>query len=124
MNRLGRILIRSFLSNGRLSGWPVSAGVTTQVLTLPLPFPLSQEVHTSSVVPTSVKHLNLKEVRPDTYMSASDPQTRDIMVKGMLVYEDFITEEEEMSLFEEVEPYLKRMRYEFDHWDNVSAHFS
>lgn len=38
----------------------------------------------------------------------------------MRVLPNFITEEEEASLLGEVEPQLKRMRYEFDHWDNVS----
>lgn len=31
----------------------------------------------------------------------------------------FITEEEEAALLEELEPGLKRKRYEFDHWDNA-----
>ncbi|KAK7938971.1 hypothetical protein WMY93_002297 [Mugilogobius chulae] len=31
----------------------------------------------------------------------------------------FITEEEEASLLKELEPGLKRKRYEFDHWDNA-----
>lgn len=38
----------------------------------------------------------------------------------MLVYEDFLTESEEKTLLDEIEPYLKRLRYEFDHWDDVS----
>lgn len=32
----------------------------------------------------------------------------------------FITEEEEAALLEELEPGLKKKRYEFDHWDDVS----
>lgn len=31
----------------------------------------------------------------------------------------FISEEEERALFEELEPGLKRKRYEFDHWDDA-----
>lgn len=38
----------------------------------------------------------------------------------MIVTDDFLTSEEEKFLFEEVEPYMKRLRYEFDHWDDVS----
>lgn len=38
----------------------------------------------------------------------------------MLVYEDFISPAEEELLLAEIEPYLKRLRYEFDHWDEVS----
>ncbi|XP_055604036.1 alpha-ketoglutarate-dependent dioxygenase alkB homolog 7, mitochondrial [Uranotaenia lowii] len=37
----------------------------------------------------------------------------------MTVIPNFITEAEEKSLLEELEPYLKRMRYEFDHWDDA-----
>lgn len=38
----------------------------------------------------------------------------------MKILPDFISEEEETQLFEEVEPYMKRLRYEFDHWDDVN----
>jgi alkylated DNA repair protein alkB family protein 7 len=37
----------------------------------------------------------------------------------MQVYEDFVTESEEKSLLKEVEPYLKRLRYETSHWDDA-----
>ena len=36
----------------------------------------------------------------------------------MKVYENFINDEEEKSLINEVDPYLKRLRYEYDHWDD------
>lgn len=32
----------------------------------------------------------------------------------------FVTEEEEQALLRELEPGLKKKRYEFDHWDDVS----
>lgn len=32
----------------------------------------------------------------------------------------FITEEDEEALLRELEPGLKKKRYEFDHWDDVS----
>lgn len=44
---------------------------------------------------------------------------RQQFLAGMTVLPDFITEEEEQSLLQEIEPYLKRMRYEFDHWDDA-----
>ena len=53
-------------------------------------------------------------------ISCDDKPTKDIILQDMLIYNDFITEEEEESLFNEVEPYLKRMRYEYNQWDNVS----
>jgi alkylated DNA repair protein alkB family protein 7 len=46
--------------------------------------------------------------------------SKETMVRDMRVIADFLTEEEERSLFEEVEPYMRRLRYEFDHWDEVS----
>lgn len=38
----------------------------------------------------------------------------------MRIIPEFISEEEEKELHEEIEPYMSRMRYEFDHWDDVS----
>lgn len=37
-------------------------------------------------------------------------------LNDLRVIEDFITEDEEASVIQEIEPYLKRMRYERDHW--------
>ena len=58
------------------------------------------------------------------YLSCSDDATRETLMRDMLIYEDFISEDEEQSLLSEVEPYLKRLRYEKDHWDNVSKSLS
>ncbi|KAM3957853.1 alpha-ketoglutarate-dependent dioxygenase alkB homolog 7, mitochondrial [Aphomia sociella] len=44
-------------------------------------------------------------------------------MKDMQVLPDFVTEEEEIALVAELEPYLKKMRYEFDHWDNAIEGF-
>jgi len=38
----------------------------------------------------------------------------------MTIINNFLTKEEEESLLNEIEPYLKRMHYEFDHWDDVN----
>jgi len=51
---------------------------------------------------------------------ASDPVSEKHVSESLFVYEDFISEDEERSLFDEVEPYLKRLKYEHDHWDDVS----
>ncbi|XP_034104812.1 alpha-ketoglutarate-dependent dioxygenase alkB homolog 7, mitochondrial isoform X1 [Drosophila albomicans] len=37
----------------------------------------------------------------------------------MRIIPDFISEAEEQQLHEEVEPYMSRLRYEFDHWDDA-----
>lgn len=39
----------------------------------------------------------------------------------MQVIPEFVTKEEEAAMLAELDPQLKRMRYEFDHWDNVSV---
>lgn len=42
-------------------------------------------------------------------------------VRGLVeVRQNFISEEEEKALLKELEPGLRKKRYEFDHWDNVS----
>jgi len=41
------------------------------------------------------------------------------VIDGITVKDEFITEQEEKSLLEEITPYMKRLRYEFDHWDNA-----
>ena len=56
---------------------------------------------------------------PEYVLEASDTETADILKGNIAVYQDFVTEEEENSLFDEVEPHLKRLRYEKDHWDDV-----
>lgn len=44
-------------------------------------------------------------------------------LKDFHLIENFITAEEENSLLQEVEPYLKRQRYERDHWDDAIQGF-
>ena len=39
--------------------------------------------------------------------------------ESFLLYDDFVSEEEEQKLVKEVEPHLKRLVYEKDHWDEV-----
>ena len=50
-----------------------------------------------------------------------------ILLKSMMescsVREDFITVEEEKSLLKEIEPHMKRLKYEKSHWDDVSLVF-
>ncbi|CAH0595003.1 unnamed protein product [Chrysodeixis includens] len=49
----------------------------------------------------------------------SDEKLRATVLQDMQVYPEFITEREEIALLNELEPQLRRMRYEFDHWDNA-----
>lgn len=46
-----------------------------------------------------------------------------LFTDSLLIHEDFITEEEESSLIQELEPHLRRHIYEKDHWDNAIQGF-
>lgn len=65
---------------------------------------------------------NCDEDGVETYMFFSNPNSasKEIMMRDMIVIGDFLNEEEEKSMHEEVEPHMRRLRYEFDHWDDVS----
>ncbi|RVE43064.1 hypothetical protein evm_012295 [Chilo suppressalis] len=58
------------------------------------------------------------EVCP-TWPVGEEPELRASVLRDMCVIPNFITEQEEAVLLAELEPVLKRMRYEFDHWDNA-----
>lgn len=42
-------------------------------------------------------------------------------LKNFEIFRDFITEAEEKSLLVDVEPHMKRLRYEKSHWDDVGV---
>ena len=46
---------------------------------------------------------------------------QDLVVGNLEVCGNFISEEEQTLLLKEIEPYLKRQKYQYDHWDNVSV---
>ncbi|XP_077980960.1 alpha-ketoglutarate-dependent dioxygenase alkB homolog 7, mitochondrial-like [Glandiceps talaboti] len=41
------------------------------------------------------------------------------VIDGYKIQLDFITEDEEQSLSKEIDTYMKRLRYEYDHWDDA-----
>lgn len=43
-----------------------------------------------------------------------------MMMECCTVIPNFITDKEETSLLDEINPHMKRMRYEKSHWDDVS----
>lgn len=47
-------------------------------------------------------------------------KVQDLVLGNLEICEDFVSEDEESALLKEVEPYLKRQKYQFDHWDDVS----
>ncbi len=52
-------------------------------------------------------------------IEASDPVVFETLKKSMIVKEDFLSQDEEKSLLDEIEPYMKKLRYEYDHWDDA-----
>lgn len=53
---------------------------------------------------------------------SSDDAMKDWKVElynTMKILPDFVSEKEEDILLQEVDPYMKRLRYEYSHWDNV-----
>lgn len=55
----------------------------------------------------------------ETWKADTEQELRAAVVRDMQVYPNFVSEAEENQLLAELEPYLKRMRYEYDHWDNA-----
>ncbi|XP_054708779.1 alpha-ketoglutarate-dependent dioxygenase alkB homolog 7, mitochondrial-like isoform X2 [Uloborus diversus] len=53
------------------------------------------------------------------YLSGSDCETAAVIHGSFQLYENFVSEVEEMKLIAEVDPFLKRRRYEIDHWDGA-----
>ncbi|XP_041359238.1 alpha-ketoglutarate-dependent dioxygenase alkB homolog 7, mitochondrial-like [Gigantopelta aegis] len=62
---------------------------------------------------------NPKHSSCNGYIEASDNETLDVVSKNVLIYPDFISAEEEKFILDEIEPYMKRLRYEVDHWDDA-----
>jgi hypothetical protein len=59
--------------------------------------------------------------KTEEYLTNKLVDTNDLnFLKNIYVFEDFLTENEEISLLNEIEPYMKKLRYEFDHWDDVN----
>lgn len=51
--------------------------------------------------------------------SRTDPKYATELINSMTVHNDFLGENEERSLLDEILPYMRTLRYEFNHWDNV-----
>ncbi|XP_013398088.1 alpha-ketoglutarate-dependent dioxygenase alkB homolog 7, mitochondrial isoform X1 [Lingula anatina] len=63
--------------------------------------------------------MKMKKAEVRDYIDASDPETESVIAEDVSIFENFLSEKEELSLLSEVEPRLKMMKYEFDHWDSV-----
>ncbi|XP_069804013.1 alpha-ketoglutarate-dependent dioxygenase alkB homolog 7, mitochondrial isoform X2 [Dendropsophus ebraccatus] len=56
---------------------------------------------------------------PDNQISPSSPSVLSQLSPGLTVQPDFITAEEEAALCRELEPVLRKKRYESGHWDDA-----
>lgn len=61
----------------------------------------------------------LLPLRDEALVVGSSPELVHRLGSQVEVRTGFITEEEEAALLQELEPGLKRKRYEFDHWDDA-----
>lgn len=62
------------------------------------------------------------KVDSDDFLNFSeccDDETKENVKSDMIIINDFLHKDEESSLLEEVDPYMKRLRYEFSHWDDA-----
>ena len=84
----------------------------------------STVVADNSRAPTDAAERCLSPVPWRTVVCASDAVAEKHVSESLRVYRDFISQDEEKCLFDEVEPYLRRLKYEHDHWDDVSDFIS
>jgi len=92
------------------------------------PCPLSEL--SGLCTPTQLRHFSVdckrevddpgKELKCKDPVDASDSDTEQVIRNDVMVVQDFLNEAEEETLFNEIEPHLKRLRYEVNHWDDVS----
>lgn len=59
------------------------------------------------------------EKRLSHVYQCSSPELANLARKEIVVMNDFITDEEEECLVKDIEPKWKRLKYQFDHWDNA-----
>ena len=69
---------------------------------------------------SSIKSTTFVKTTLPEMIETNDEEVSNIMSKFMIVKYDFLSEAEENCLLNEIEPYMKKLRYEFDHWDNVN----
>ncbi|XP_028843685.1 alpha-ketoglutarate-dependent dioxygenase alkB homolog 7, mitochondrial-like [Denticeps clupeoides] len=73
----------------------------------------------STSPPASGPSAPLKRDTGARWLRASSPGVLESLRGSVEVRAGFISEEEELDLLKELEPGLKKKRYEFDHWDDA-----
>lgn len=73
----------------------------------------------ASLYPSSCASSSLSPLRVESLVVGSNPELVGSLGSQVEVKTNFITEEEEAALLRELEPGLRKKRYEFDHWDDA-----
>jgi hypothetical protein len=84
---------------------------------------LSSSRHCSSTVPrdTATTTRSAAENNYFDFCGKFPADRRQSFLSGFSLHADFVNEEEETEFIREVDPHLRRHKYETDHWDNVSS---
>lgn len=89
-------------------------------------FPVLKQIHRPAVYISNSRFLSsgpssgLLALRDEAPVVGSSRELVQRLGSQVEVRTDFITEKEEAAFLQELEPGLKKKRYEFDHWDDVS----
>ncbi len=67
----------------------------------------------------NIHNINNQNNELSHYLDSDNEKALEMINKSMKVIEDFVTESEEIKLINEIEPYMKRLRYESSHWDDA-----
>ncbi|XP_014275160.1 alpha-ketoglutarate-dependent dioxygenase alkB homolog 7, mitochondrial [Halyomorpha halys] len=65
---------------------------------------------------------NEPEVKGDEifeFITEPAESNKKLAMENVSVINDFLSQSEEKSLLKEIEPYMKRLRYQYDHWDHA-----
>uniref|UniRef100_A0A1A9WT23 Alpha-ketoglutarate-dependent dioxygenase AlkB-like domain-containing protein n=1 Tax=Glossina brevipalpis TaxID=37001 RepID=A0A1A9WT23_9MUSC len=67
----------------------------------------------------ATKTLSTSEDSYVEFMGNWPNEEKHYFLQDMRILANFISEDQEQQLLNEIEPYIKRLRYEFDHWDDA-----
>lgn len=84
-----------------------------------LTYQLRKKCVTYGITSISRKFRSCETADEKALYDCSHPDIEEVAMRDMVVLRDFISEKEEQSLLDDIEPKWRRLRYQFDHWDNA-----
>ena len=73
---------------------------------------------------SAIRHYSSKETTPPESIARpvefQDNFIKELVNEELITIPDFITEEEEKNLMDEIDPILTQSRYQTAHWDDVN----